>query len=711
MGLAALLCCVAATATADPRGTVSVGNLDFDEVAVGDSLDLAVTVRSVGDATLTGAILSGCSAFTVVTGGGAYALAPGASLPVVVRFKPTANGHYGCVLTTSSCACSNVQLSGQGIGEPEDPAVCDVFPSSIDFGTLAAGAVSSTTFRIKNTGGSVLSGTVAESCADYTIPTGGGAYSLGAGDSVVVTVRFTAPATDGTYPCTVTTGGAFLKGLATCSDVAATARVVTPQAICSVSPASLSFGIAEPDSAVDRTFRIKNTGTAGSSLSGTVSESCPFFSITAGSGDFTLAAGESVNVTVRFSASAESTFACTVGTGTNCAGVPCTASTVSGSTALLATSDLTYLGAFKFGGGGGELNYGGGRGMDVLPNGDLIICGTDDHPGRVRIATPAEPVIAGSVGSLNQAATVANITDITGGIFGTGNPPAARWEDIVVMSDRIVLLKYPWYDRNYNNDPGLGFCSLSYTTPVGPYFVGDWAVADGGVEAARSIWYQGKIAGYGVVIPPGYVENGRTLAIGRVRYEYGPDISAGPSLYFVDPDDSENNAVVALCYDQHIDVGENHPGPHSRPDYSLTDQFTDMAWVGGTILFAESKCLYPSHYGQPGQSGELGDMGACVESNAGYVCGHVGDGLPAYSCQLGFYRAADLVAASHGDVNYWEPLPYATLSLYDDMINPSCQFSLGGMAYDAAAGRLYVMQRSADTNERPICHVYAVAAP
>jgi agmatine deiminase len=87
----------------------------------------------------------------------------------------------------------------------ESEPICDVAPGSLDFGTVILGEYLDTTFTITNTGGGTLSGTVTETCDHYQITSGGGPYSLGADESVVVTVRFE-PAIGGSLYCTVETG-------------------------------------------------------------------------------------------------------------------------------------------------------------------------------------------------------------------------------------------------------------------------------------------------------------------------------------------------------------------------------------------------------------------------------------------------------------------------------------------------------------------------
>ena len=77
---------------------------------------------------------------------------------------------------------------------------------------MSVGSHEDATFTIENIGAGQLKGTLSEACDHYSIVSGGGAYKLGAGESVTVTVRFE-PTSDGTQVGTVETG------LATCSNV------------------------------------------------------------------------------------------------------------------------------------------------------------------------------------------------------------------------------------------------------------------------------------------------------------------------------------------------------------------------------------------------------------------------------------------------------------------------------------------------------------
>ncbi|UCG52132.1 MAG: choice-of-anchor D domain-containing protein, partial [Candidatus Latescibacterota bacterium] len=160
---------------------------------------------------LSGTVSESCPDYDIISGGGPYSLGEGESVVVTLRFEPQSSGVKPCTVETGDALCADVSCTGVG----DDPPACIVTPTSIDFDTVTVGSWKDTTFTIENTGGGTLTGTVSESCPDYDIISGGGPYSLGAGQSVVVTLRFE-PMSEGEKLCTVETGDAL------CSDVSCT---------------------------------------------------------------------------------------------------------------------------------------------------------------------------------------------------------------------------------------------------------------------------------------------------------------------------------------------------------------------------------------------------------------------------------------------------------------------------------------------------------
>jgi hypothetical protein len=193
-----------------------------------------------------------------------------------------------------------------------DPPQCNVQPQELDFGTAAPGEAVSRTFTITNSGGGTLSGSVSESCTGYTISAGGGTYNLSAGQSRQVTVRLQS-STPGDFSCQVQTGGS-------CPGVDCTGGV-EQEPVCEVVPQELDFGTAAPGEAVSRTFTITNSG--GGTLSGSVSESCTGYTISAGGGTYNLDAGQFRQVTVRLQSGTPGEFTCQIQSGGNCLGVDC----------------------------------------------------------------------------------------------------------------------------------------------------------------------------------------------------------------------------------------------------------------------------------------------------------------------------------------------------------------------------------------------------
>jgi hypothetical protein len=125
-------------------------------------------------------------------------------------------------------------------------------------------------FTITNTGNARLTGTVTESCAEFSL-VGGGDYDLAPTEAATFGVRF-APTSGGIKSCTFDNGGL-------CANVGVSGTGQAPQADpqCAVSTDSLLFGTVAVGQSATRTFTITNTG--GGTLSGTVSESCASFTI------------------------------------------------------------------------------------------------------------------------------------------------------------------------------------------------------------------------------------------------------------------------------------------------------------------------------------------------------------------------------------------------------------------------------------------------
>lgn len=92
---------------------------------------------------------------------------------------------------------------------------------------------------------------------------------------------------------------------------------------CDVTPPALDFGAVVVGQSADLTFTIHNPGL--SELIGDVTELCGAFTLVSGGGEFELASGQSLEVTVRFTPAAAGTQLCEIDTGLpGCGAVACT---------------------------------------------------------------------------------------------------------------------------------------------------------------------------------------------------------------------------------------------------------------------------------------------------------------------------------------------------------------------------------------------------
>ena len=282
-----------------PEISVDVPSLNFGTVDVGESAEQTVEIRNTGDGTLSGEVgLSGSAAFTVVSGGGSYSLGEADTRNVTVRFSPEEEGEAEATLEITHNAdneASPVSVLAVGEGKIQMPEISvDVF--SLDFGSVDVGESADQTIEIRNTGDGTLAGEVSLSGSTaFTVVSGGGSYSLGEGDTRSVTVRFE-PEDEGEVEATLEiTHNADNEGSPLTIPVVGEGQV--PE--ISVNVSSIDFGEVDAGESADQTAEIRNTGDGALFGEVTLTGSAAF-TIVSGGGIFSLDAGATREVTVRF---------------------------------------------------------------------------------------------------------------------------------------------------------------------------------------------------------------------------------------------------------------------------------------------------------------------------------------------------------------------------------------------------------------------------
>lgn len=199
---------------------------------------------------------------------------------------------------------------------PPPSPVCSLDRARLDYGAVVAGGTKDLTFTISNTGGGTLAGTVRTPCPAFTLR-GDSTCSLTGGARKTFTVRF-APTAAIAYACTLQTGSSL------CSSVVCVGSGAAPAPLCQVSPAALAFESVAPYCEKILAFSITNVGTG--TLAGSVSASCPEFSIVGDVG-YSLAAGQTKQFSVRFAPRSFGGKSCAIGLGNGlCASLPATGS-------------------------------------------------------------------------------------------------------------------------------------------------------------------------------------------------------------------------------------------------------------------------------------------------------------------------------------------------------------------------------------------------
>jgi centrosomal CEP192-like protein len=167
---------------------LSASALDFGTVAVSGSAVRSVTVSNFGSAPLTGTATISCAGYQLVSGGGAFSIAPGESRSITIRFSPGAVGSFPCALDLGP---NTPQVALTGSGAVQTPGAASfVAPDSIDFGVAPVGTIKTGAFQVFSVGTAPLLVNVVSTSADYAIVSGGGVTEIPPGGFINVLVEF-----------------------------------------------------------------------------------------------------------------------------------------------------------------------------------------------------------------------------------------------------------------------------------------------------------------------------------------------------------------------------------------------------------------------------------------------------------------------------------------------------------------------------------------
>ncbi len=327
--------------------------LDFGDVEVGASKDRTLSVSNLGPGLLQGSVAAGsgwqAAGFSLLQGGGAFALSSGESRSIVVRMSPGSVGEKASSLNVTHTAGnepSPIRVAVQGSAVPAEAEI-SVAPMLLEWGSVTIGASAERSLIVRHVGSSGrLAGSVEEGgdliSKGFATLSGAGTFDLGPGDQAEVRVSFTPDRVGLAVSEIRISHNAPAQGSVVVVPIAGEGIDPVNPAMDAV-PSGLTFGDVAVGSSVALSVTFKNVGSG--LLEGEVLDPTPpaGFTIGAGGGTVTLSPGELHVVTVRYSPSAAGVSASNLqlvsNAGTGTVVIPLIGNGVSQNTAPIAVAD------------------------------------------------------------------------------------------------------------------------------------------------------------------------------------------------------------------------------------------------------------------------------------------------------------------------------------------------------------------------------------
>lgn len=258
-----------------------------------------------------------------------------------------------------------------------------------------------------------------------------------------------------------------------------------------------------------------------------------------------------------------------------------------------------------------------------------------------------------------------------------------KWGGLVVLEGRIRWSWWAFYavqPLGRIDHPTFGASSFD-----GQEVRGLWKAGPYG----EPVYHQKRTSRYLAVIPREWADQhvaGRRLAAGKGDGAGSAGVSHGPAIVALDhrlgasdTAELEAQSLVHFGKDRAIE------------GWSACDKWTGLAWTRRAVIVCGRRGTAAADcYGSPGECGA-----GCGTSK--------GNHCEPYWAELLFFDPQELARSAAGEITPEEVRPYARRQLSEFW--PVCHRQTGGMAWDPAGGRLYLVQ---DNGEQPLIHVWAL---
>lgn len=380
-------------------------------------------------------------------------------------------------------------------------------------------------------------------------------------------------------------------------------------------------------------------------------------------------------------------------------------------------------------------------GHNRMPYGEL-----PDGNQIAEISIP-EPVRSRNIEELSQAYFIQQFHNIAEGWFTEFDEIPRVGIEYLDAPATGPLLHVAW-GQHFHDEPETQGPTHAWFTPNldDPQGQGAWYIDNYSHYSTNN---------YLFAIPEEWAEeytDGRLMATGRFRD--GGWSGMGPSLYAYRPwiDDAGTPApdgarLEATALLQYAKSNETDNIERCLDGYQHGDEWEGGAWIttesgSSAVLFAGTKssgdrywygfmnaagseypCLPEAFLGQFTLC-RLADGTPCPDEEA-WICEEPASGRgwwsSRFSARIILYNPADLAKTARGEMEPWEPQPYAVFDIDDFLFqNPSGietetigsgvqrRYRIGDVAYDADNNLLYIMELFAD-EARPVVHVWEIS--
>ena len=401
-------------------------------------------------------------------------------------------------------------------------------------------------------------------------------------------------------------------------------------------------------------------------------------------------------------------------------------------TELVQPEDLEYLGAFRLPGpsGGSSWEY-SGYAMTYYPEGDpgsddgfpgsLFAVGHDHQQMVSEISIPV-PVNSHNPDDLNTAATLQGFADIRGGLFGYMEIPRAGLAYLPPQGEQSTpKLYFSWGQHfEFEHTPSFGWAELDLSNPktAGLWYLDGYSnyVINDYMFDIPEDW--ASVNTPGKLLATGRFRDGLWSGLGPALFAYGPWNEGNPPS-----PGTELDATPLLLYGEQIEDVAEISADQSRKmnGFSEPDEWSGGAWLTSgnksAVVLVGTKATGKSWYGFSNgivypTSGDPDEVYPEVPDWPHDARGWWSDDIEA---QIILFDPADLAKVAKGEMETWEPQPYAVMSIDQYLIDSGFDYErgkrylVGAAAFDRTNGLLYVVERMADEDEKSIIHVWQIS--